>query len=963
MERERQYLRPRVGGSATSMSDGRAAASRPAEWPEWEPERKRDGQAEQPVKSILRKTARPSTRPRRNSDTSVTSSNTPAVGSESELGSLRSPAPLPSASTGTLPRRVLKAKFPGIPQERQGVVNLRPSRSSSSSIPSSYHVPPVNTVLAPQYLPDSRLLDRHDRREPSDRHERRDYLAQDPETESVSESSDLSSTTQATTVVSASSDSGASDVTPTETNTKSAPSVRFTPSVIGSGSSVASSIPPSRIVKPRLGIRGRPSSETDRTVAKSGTRTGSVKLLPSSVTTSESRCHRWELEKTQQELERSLRHRIEQLEAETRALREREAVLQKDLDESAARLASAGQEKAAIEKERDVERSNREEVLGMLEQQKAIFDEFRSNFELQKVMLDEAEKERDAERASKVELQAKLDATKQVFDEFRSTLELQKVMIMEAEKERDEVKASRDRVEDRFAQLEKDFHKLQEDRKEHEDLLAHQITALEVSRDALKEQRDNKEKEIADMAADRERLKMELETLAARVAAFDDEKKAAEEEQRKIKDAAEEEKAALRREAEESQQTLKTRVEELQQEKEGLENAKATGEQEKVEVQTKLETAQGEITKLSLQIEELTSSASDLNARITNLEEQLSTAQADASNLRSQIENLESEKASLQKQIEDLDVNKAEMQEQIHALETDLAGAKAANVSLASQKLDLAGDMAGVKEALDTATAEIERLTQEKSAVQAEADKVAGLEAAKTELDAKVTELEGKVSELEGKIAELQVEADKVSGLSGEKEAAESKISELEGKAAELEAKLAEAQAEAGKLPALEAAKTELEGKVAELQAKISELQAELDKDPDAAAAALRAELAAKGQEITRRVEEINALTEGNSALSAQLGATRQQLDTVQQSLDNVTQSYNDATGQVIELQQRVEQLASASRRASRSRTSSPQKKDRDGSSGGKKDKQLVVVRNPADRGALSVMLQIAAAI
>jgi hypothetical protein len=88
-------------------------------------------------------------------------------------------------------------------------------------------------------------------------------------------------------------------------------------------------------------------------------------------------------------------------------------------------------------------------------------------------------------------------------------------------------------------------------------------------------------------------------------------------------------------------------------------------------------------------------------------------------------------------------------------------------------------------------------------------------------------------------------------------------------------------------------------------------------------------------------------------------------LNTIQQSLDKVTQSYNSATGQVTDLQQRVDQLACASRRASRSRNSSPQKKDRDNSSsrGGKKDKHLVVVRNPGDRGALSVLLQIAAAI
>ena len=121
------------------------------------------------------------------------------------------------------------------------------------------------------------------------------------------------------------------------------------------------------------------------------------------------------------------------------------------------------------------------------------------------------------------------------------------------------------------------------------------------------------------------------------------------------------------------------------------------------------------------------------------------------------------------------------------------------------------------------------------------------------------------------------------------------------------------------------------------------------------------AQLDAKTQEICRHVEQINVLTEANSGLSTQLGAARQQLETTQKLLDNMTQSYNMATNQIIELQQRVDKLSSGSRRSSRSRHSSPQKKDRESS---KKDKQLVVVRNREDRGgALSVMLQIAAGI
>ncbi|KAK3374592.1 hypothetical protein B0H63DRAFT_400932 [Podospora didyma] len=1010
MDRDRQYLRPRMGGaggtssatmtSTSTMSDDRYSSSRMvSEWPERdtdrelrehelrERERDRDSQRDQPIKSILRKPARQATRPRRNSDTSITSSNTPAVGSDSELGApsshltLPPMPPMPSSSANTLPRKVFKAKFQGVPAERQGVINLRSSRASSSSIPSGYHVPPVRTVLPPQYPPENRHLDRHDRhdsherhdsRDRHERHDRRDYHDQDPETASVSESSDLSTTTQATTVASAVSDYEGSDVTPTEIYAKSTPSVRFTPSVIGSSSSVVSASPPSRKIKPRLGTRVRPPSEADRTVAKSGGRTLSMKLLPPSANHHDDARYHRELEQTQKNLERTLLHKIEQLEAETRELRESQAKLARELDLSSTQLSLSTQQKEAAEKERDLERTNKEQTLAVLNDQNAIIDELRSNFDLQKGMLDELEKERDAERASQVELQARLNDTKEVLKDFKGTFELQKVMLSEAEKERDEIKAAKDKSEEKSALRESDFRQQLEERRAHETLLVQRVAAIEIIRDSLEEQRDLKAKEMSELAADRDRLKSESQTFATELGILDDEREAVEIELRKLKDSLEEEKQkilaaaeerqqALRASVEEEQQALKTRIQHLEKELEDLTTAKTLAGEEKAELTTKVEAAEGEMSSLKLKVDELESNSSDLGAKVADLEQEITTLSAEATDLKAKIEGLESDKSSLQKQIEDLESEKTDFQAQIYTLNTDLAGAKAANISLATQKLDLAGVMGGVQETLDASKAEIEQLTSDKAALQAEADKVPGLESTKGELETKVGELEGKVSDLEGKITELQAEADKIPALLGEKEEAETKVAEVEAKVSQLEARAAELEAEAGKLPSLEAAKAELEGKVAELQAKIAELQFEIGRDPDAATAALKAELQAKDEEIKRRVEEITVLTEARSDLSTKLGAARQQLETAQSSLDSTTQSYESATGQIIALQMRLDQLTASSRHASRSRNSSPQKKDKDAAS--KKDKQLVVVRNPDNRGAISVMLQIAAGI
>ncbi|KAK3937987.1 paramyosin [Diplogelasinospora grovesii] len=936
---DRPYTRPKMGGGGPTSSNGYGSRGS-------ERDRERDRETDRPVRSVLR----PSARQRRNSDTSITSSNTPAVGSDSEMGLPEPRHQAPPAQT--LPRKVLKARFPG---ERHAVVSLRSSRAASSTVPGpqTYHVPPVRSIMQPQYgseVHDSHLHDDDYRRHRDDR---------DLDTESVSESSDLSSSTQATTVVSAASDFS-DDVAPEETRSTS--QVRFTPSTAGS-SSVGS--PPSRKVKPRLGTRARAPSDADRVVAKKGgqAQTVNIKLLPPTSTREEEIKHR-------RELERSLLQKIEQLESESQSLRESQARLTRELDTTSVQLSTVAQEKKAAEKERDLERGSKEKLFDMLEEQKRVLDEFRSNLDLQKGMLDETEQERDQERAYRAELQTKLDQTRHILDELRCNFELQKVMLAEAEKERDEIKEAKDSFEEKFAGLERDLVKLQVDRKERDNVLVHQMAALELTIGALEGQRDARDMDLAAVEADRDQLEEEKEQLQSQVTALTGAKRAAaEEEQQRIREAAEEEQQRIKGAAEQEQHRLQTRIGGLEKEKEELDKAKAALEGEKTELQSKLETAESEIGSLQSRVQELETAQSELDNKSTGLLDEISAIKAAADDLRSQIENLEADKASLLKQVVELQAAKVEHEARLHVLNTDLGGAKAANVSLATQKLDLAGDMAKVQQQLDAAKAEVDKLTGHNAALQAAADRVPGLETAKAGLETKIAELERQVSRLNAKVAALQSEADKIPGLHGEKAEVSAKVADLENKVSELEGKIAEVQAEADKLPDVTAAKADLESKVGELQAKVSELQQQqaeaVGKDPgadaNAAAAAaaaaavvvLKAELQVKTQEINQRVAEIAALTQGNSALSSQVGATRQQLD-------QVMASYQAASGQVMELQQKVDQLVSQQRqerRPPRSRTSSPRKKE------GRGEKQLVVVRNPGDRGAVSVMLQIAAGI
>jgi len=169
---------------------------------------------------------------------------------------------------------------------------------------------------------------------------------------------------------------------------------------------------------------------------------------------------------------------------------------------------------------------------------------------------------------------------------------------------------------------------------------------------------------------------------------------------------------------------------------------------------------------------------------------------------------------------------------------------------------------------------------------------------------------------------------------------------------------------DAAKLEALVQENLWLQAKVEELESRIAQLQLEIPKeaDKDNVVATYETELQCRTEEIRRRNEEISVLTESNAALSAQLTAAKQQLGAVQMSLDNITKSYNSSTKQVIDPQTRINQLVATSH-PDESRARSSQKEKEGGSGRDQKDKQLVVVRNPSDRGAVSVMLQIAAGI
>ncbi len=604
-------------------------------------------------------------------------------------------------------------------------------------------------------------------------------------------------------------------------------------------------------VKPRQRTRPLNAGETSTAVAPrsaaSGRRTLHIQVTPSQ-----------ELAPQQKKLEKDLRLKIEQLESETHSLRDEQARLLKELDSTSDQLSTTGIEKDVAEKERNRERDTRQLLYSDLEDQRRVLEDLRNKFAEQKAAFTGIENERDL-------LQSDLEEQRRILDEFRSNFDLQKGTLEEAEKERDELREAKEMFEEKATKLGKDLEQALEERKDHDGLLFAQIAALELTRNAMDSRIDTRDKEIVDLTVARDTLKKESE-----------------EQQTQIKTLAEEK---------------ETQVKILTEEKDGLSDEKKAIEEEKA----KVEASVAELT------EEKDKEIQDLQDKINDVEEEIEK-------LKTDVETLTADKDSLQKQVEALETEKTDQQATIDTLTVDLGGAKDANITLASQKLDADSELEKVKEELTTVKEELTTAKEELATAQSEVTK---LEEVKKDLESENEDLKSQPVEVI-KVEEAPAPEASEDAPKEDAPASDDRIKKLEE--------------EAAKVVGLAAAK-------AELETKISELQAEADKV--AGLAEEKAALEAKTAELEQQAGQLPALAGQNQMLVGQLAEANARLGQIQAA-------HQAATAQVQDLQAQVAQLRA--RQPSQSRSSSRKRKSTADS------KALVVVRNPADRGSLYVV-------
>lgn len=676
--------------------------------------------------------------------------------------------------------------------------------------------------------------------------------------------------------------------------------------------------------------------------------------------------------------ERDLLERIEYLESETDNLRESRGQLSKDLTDASERLSVKEFGNREIERLLKQERTEKEYILHNLENQRQLFDEFRSNFELQRGILHETEQERNSLQQTREKLEFQLN---RVTRASKTRFEASKAAEAELARQISTFEVA-------VVALEK---KINSQEKEVQDLTR--------ERDSFREGADKYQGRLDELTAERDGLRKESEAHLAKVEALSIEKQTLKQEKSDL---------------EVNLGELQTRINVFEQEKEVLESRFGQAEADNKALHGKIQGFEDEVRILHAQIE-------DLEAEGDMLRDQIAAVEPEKRALQSQLEN---NKQAFDKQLQEdkqafeteLGAERAEKASQLKQLITEIEGSKAANISLASQALELSSKLAGVQGNLNEAQAKVSDLEKMKESLGAETEQLksraAELEGELGAKTADIAKLETRTVDLEKQTQDLEQQAKDLAQLQEQHKT-------LEGRAAELQVELEKAQ-ESLKVatappeidvpsrspplppasvvddsahPAIDtAALDKLAQEKAELETRSRELQDQIDSFPTVHADTTDriSVLEATNKQLQVEVCRIPALEESNRVLGAEAskvpGLTQQaqnlstQLSSVIQQLQQVSAAHLSASVQVGDLQATVNKMhqqeqppllppqivgggngngttttsssGTSSERRTKSRSSSRHQRttshERARSSSGEK---LVFIRKPHDRG------------
>ncbi|KAH6660656.1 hypothetical protein BKA67DRAFT_61371 [Truncatella angustata] len=735
--------------------------------------------------------------------------------------------------------------------------------------------------------------------------------AYDPETDSQSGISDLSINTQATSV--------ASDETITDDGR---PSTQI---------KHVRHVPPPTVARVKARPRTRPSSTE---VAKSPPqkRQVNIQIFPPGASSQSQ-----ELQ-VSRKAERDLLDKIDELELEAESLRDARVQLNKELVDATDKLSARVYDTKDLQKSLSHERNAKELLARELQEQRTKLDEYRSNFNLQKGMLEDAEKERDGLKDARDALDRKVgQLERDMTTKEAQHKELEVILVRKAA----ELERSSKSLSNTISSQDKQLKALEAERES----LKKNVDGQDKQLQELKSLTQERDAEIKDITKERDTLKSdivkqnisyvdEIKILTSERDSLTKELEGQQEQMKEHKDLTAQ-RDSLKTEVEKLQEQVKTLTDEqttLRDEKKGLEEGqeKLEGHVKEVEeengsLHTEIDNLKEEIQGLKGDIEAFKTQIDKLEESREELEEEVrATKDKAAELLEAEKQNgqklVEAEKSKLEAAEKQAESDKAELQITVAGLKTELEGAKDANVVIVSERLQIKNKLDGVSASLTTAQGEVKDLQDRNTALESD---IASTKATITDLESKAEELNKLAQqhkELEERTNNLQADIDKRTEgdaiLQAEREQLKADKEELDA----LKEKLEDASA----VTKLTEEKETLEARTKDLEAQADALKAEETK--------LKAEI----ESLKAEADKVPALTQQHQAISTQLSALTQQLEQARAVSDA-------AAGQVRDLQAQVNKLQSRPKSRSGSRS---KKHDRSRSQG------LVFVRNPFDKGA-----------
>ncbi|KAI1865518.1 uncharacterized protein JN550_008275 [Neoarthrinium moseri] len=574
----------------------------------------------------------------------------------------------------------------------------------------------------------------------------------DHETDSQSASSELSVNTQATSV--------ASDETVTDPGRKSTQikHVRH--------------VPPPTVARVKARPRTRPPSETTKSSQK---RQVNIQIFPPGQSSSQE-------VQLSRKAEKDLLDKIEELENEADSLRGMRVQLGKDLSDMSDRFSLKTLENKELQKSLSQERNAKELLSRELHKQRTMLDEFRSNLELHKGMLEDTEKARDSFKTARDNLGKQMESR----DAQHKALEA--VLVRKAA----ELELSSRTFEEQASLKDKQLNDVTQEKDsllkqlEEQEVKMRNVKALVTERDSLRKELEDYHKKVEDLTSSQATLKEEKEFL------------------------------------EETQNKLQTQIQEMNQEKDNL-NANIEGLREEIKG------LKGEIEVFKVKISDIESDNKDLGDQL-QVEKDQTQQLVDDEKLRTE---------AVEKQAES---DKARLQATISGLKTELEGAKDANVVIVAERMEISTKLSQVSDSLATAEGEVKQLQERNKSLESDIETTKTLT---SEMTSKVKELE-KLSEqhnlLEERANALQADVDKhVEGdaaLQAQKDELKAEKEKLDALKETLQdgtaiTKLADEKAELDRrVKELDSQVEALKSEEAKLKTEVETLKAEADKVP-----------------------------------------------------------------------------------------------------------------------------------